>query len=72
MDFSIFELVLVPNISWNCQFWLLLSKFAKNGVSRLKEKVNTTTEFRIFKFLISLGTKFKLKLTSLMFRTKFA
>ena len=39
IDFSMFELVLVPHSSWNCQFWVLLSKFAQNGVSCLKKKL---------------------------------
>ena len=41
IEFCIFELVLVPNFSWNWQFWFLGPNLPKKGISSLKQKDST-------------------------------
>ena len=65
IDFWIFELVLVLNISWNGQFWFFGSNLPKKGVSvwtRKSEHLHWILLIRI-----SLGAKFQLKLSILIF-----
>ena len=63
IEFCIFELVLVPNFSWNYKFWLFCPNLPK---IYFLSKTGTLNSVRI-----SLGNKFRLKLTILIFWTKF-
>ena len=63
IDFCIFELVYVPNFSLNRQFWFFGPNLPRKCVSGLKLK----KWHWILHIWINLGTKFLLKLTSLIF-----
>ena len=41
IEFYIFELVRVPNLSWNWRFWFFGPYFPKKGISSLKQKKGT-------------------------------
>ena len=69
-EFCLFELVYVPNFSLNWQFWFFGQSLPKRGNSSQKWK--KWNHHWILHFQISLATKFQLKLTSLIFWTKFA
>ena len=52
IEFCIFELVQVPNLSLNWQFWPFEPNSPKTGVSHLKhKKVKTTIEFCIIELV---------------------
>ena len=68
IEFCIFEIVYVPNFSLNWQvgfFWPNLPKKCVSGLNRKSEHDHWILHVRI-----SLGTKFQLKLTILIFWTK--
>ena len=69
-EFCIFELVLVPNLTLNKQFWIFELNLSKR-VFRVKKRKG---EYRywILHIQISLVTKFQLQLTIWIFWTKFA
>ena len=70
IEFFIFELVKVTNFNLNWQVWCFgWSNFSKNGIFGWKEK--SQLHFWILLIWISLDTKFQLKLTILIFWTKF-
>ena len=67
--FRIFELVSIPNISLNIQFWFFGLSLPKRGNSSQKRK--SEHHQWILHIRISIGTKFKLKLIIWIFLTKF-
>ena len=69
IEFCIFELVYLLNFSWNWQFWF----FGPNFPKKVSPVQNRKSEQRhwILHIRISLFTKFQLKLTILIFWTKF-
>ena len=69
-EFCIFEFVNVPNFNLKWQFWFFGTNLPKMGISRVKQKKWIT--YWILRIQISLGTKFQLKLTTLVFWTKFS
>ena len=48
IEFCKLKLVSVPNFSVNWQFWIFGVNSPSEGISGLKQKVNTTTRFCIF------------------------
>ena len=70
IEFCISELIYVLNFSLNWQVWFFGPYLPKKSVSGLKQ--NKWNHHWILHFQISLATKFQLKLTSLIFWTKFA
>ena len=70
IEFFTFELVKVTNFNLTWQVWRFgWSNFSKNGIFGWKEK--SQLHFWILLIWISLDTKFQLKLTILIFWTKF-
>ena len=69
IEFYIFELVYVRNFSFNKQFWLL-EKISKKRILPVENRKNEH-QHRILHIRISLDTNFQLKLTILIFFTKF-
>ena len=68
IDYCIFELVFVTNFTLNKQFWIFGPNLPKKDMVK-----NRKTDYHhwIPLFQISLGTKFQLKLTILIFLTRF-
>ena len=60
----------VLNFSLNWRAWFIGPNFTKKGASALKQKTNEQ-HHRILHMRISLGTKFQVKLTFLIFLIKF-
>ena len=69
IEFYIFELVWVPNFTLNNQSWNLDQIYPKRVFSLEKEK--SEHQRWVLHIRISLATKFQLKLTILIFWTKF-
>ena len=65
IEFYIFELVMVPKFSWNWQFWLFFVQICPKWCF-------PCTTGKVRKLLISLRTKFQLKLTIVIFLARFA
>ena len=70
MEFCIFKLFLAPNFSLNWKFWFFGPHLTKKGISNHKQK--SEHHHWILHIWISLSTKFQVKLTVLIFWTKFA
>ena len=70
IEFCILELMLVPNFNFNWQFWFVGPNLPKR-VFPVKNRKSGHRHW-ILHIRLSPGTKFQLKLTFLMFWTKFA
>ena len=71
IEFCMFQLVLVRNFSLKWQFWCFLLNLPIKAISTQKRKKNEHHHW-ILHVRISFGIKFQLKVTILMFSTKFA
>ena len=69
IEFRMFKLVMIPNFSFNWQFWLFWPDSPKKVF--LVENRKSEHHHGILHIWISLGTKFQLKLIILSFWTKF-
>ena len=69
-EFCIFKLFLAPNFSLNWKFWFFGPHLTQKGISNRKQK--SEHHYWILYIWISLSTKFQVKLTVLIFWTKFA
>ena len=70
IEFCMFGLVLVPNFSLKWQFWCFGLNLPIKAISTQKRKKSEHHHW-ILHVQISVGTKFQLKVTILMFWTKF-
>ena len=70
IEFCIFELVRVPNFRLNWLIWIFRQSLPKKVFP--VENRKSEHPHRILHFWISLSTKFRVKLRSLIFCTKFA